>query len=224
MTEKTIQSSELQLHTRRLSFGTMTLAELRGAILAGTGETIMKPSDEFDVRLTDGRIATAVCAFMGEDMGRFVFKDCIGEGVMNDRPTNKGGYFGSKGRETVLTKLLPLLPEQLREIIVPRELVEIIDGKEKKYADPLWLPSATDLFGNMDGKWWPDEPDSFQLPAFTRDRDRVKELKEIGTYPYWLRSVIATYATAFCYVDTDGGANDSYAYYSIGFAPGFDIA
>jgi len=36
--------------------------------------------------------------------------------------------------------------------------------------------------------------------------------------------VYASYANYFCYVHTDGSASNYYAYYSIGFAPGFKVA
>lgn len=41
---------------------------------------------------------------------------------------------------------------------------------------------------------------------------------------WWLRSVHASDTNAFCAVNTDGSANYYYAYYSIGFAPGFKVA
>lgn len=68
-----------------------------------------------------------------------------------------------------------------------------------------------------------DRDDSFQLPIFKRKRDRVKECGNEGTYPYWLRSVDATKSSNFSLVGADGGDGSYGAYYSIGFAPGFDI-
>lgn len=104
-----------------------------------------------------------------------------------------------------------------------RKIVEEIDGERAEYADPLWLLSATDVFGPSEEGYWKDIDDSFQLPIFKRERDRVKECGSEGTYPYWLRSVHATYSYYFCYVHTDGGASSNYAIWSYGFAPGFDI-
>ena len=87
----------------------------------------------------------------------------------------------------------------------------------------MWLLSATDVFGPSEEGYWKDIDDSFQLPIFKRERDRVKECGSEGTYPYWLRSVYATGSNGFCHVNTDGGANRTYALWSFGFAPGFDI-
>ena len=108
--------------------------------------------------------------------------------------------------------------------MIPRKLSEVIDGKKVEYADLMWLPSATDMFGPSNGRWWNDEPDSFQLEIFKRERDRIKELDDKGTYPWWLRSVYSGGSADFCRVNTDGGADLSDAYNSRGFAPGFDIA
>ena len=101
--------------------------------------------------------------------------------------------------------------------------MEEIDGERVEYADPLWLLSATDVFGPSEEGYWKDIDDSFQLPIFKRERDRVKECGSEGTYPYWLRSVRATTSGGFCDVAAGGGAGDGGASWSDGFAPGFDI-
>ena len=72
--------------------------------------------------------------------------------------------------------------------------------------------------------WWNDLDDSFQLPIFQKERERVKECGDEGTYPWWLRSVRATASGSFCRVSTGGGAGNGYAHYSLGFAPGFKVA
>ena len=184
---------------------------------------MIRPHDELDILLDTEKTITVTCGFVNSEMARFIFKDCYDECEMNDDNTNQTGYFGSKGRRHVLEDIYPHLPQELRSIIRPREIVETIGGEVKKYEDPLWLPSATDLFGAPEDKWWPDEPGSFQLPIFLKERDRVKECPSRGTWYWWLRSVLASYTTFFCIVYTDGSANYYRAYYSRGFAPGFDL-
>jgi hypothetical protein len=139
---------------------------------------------------------------------------------MNDGATNAGGYFKSKARKQILEDIYPALPPELREVIEPRELAELIDGELVEYADPLWMPSATDVFG--DGDYWLSEPDSVQLEIFKTERDRVK-MRGGETAYWWLRSPRASYATYFVYVDTGGTVNNGYAHYSLGRAPGFDL-
>jgi len=211
------------LNIRKARADIIDLAILKAAIQDGRGPEMICPFDEIDIPLDTGKIITATCAFVNSDLARFVFKDCLDEGQMNDTATNKTGYFWSMGRRHILEDIYPHLPQELRDMIRPRKITETINGELKEYADPLWLPSATDLFGAPEEKWWPDEPDSFQLPIFLKERDRVKECLDKGTWFYWLRSVFASNAAGFCLVSTDGGAGSSSAYLSRGFAPGFDL-
>ena len=217
-----VPSCEVVATTRRLE--TVDLAKFRDALGTGRASDILRPFDMISVHLTNGDTVAIQCAFVGTDYARFIFLDCVGDFMMNDEPTNEGGYYKSQGRKAVLEEIYPLLPAELRAMIRPRTIRETINGETVEYADPLWLPSATDVFGSPKDKWWPDENDSFHLPIFTRERNRVKECGDHGSYPWWLRSVFATYTTNFCIVYSDGGAYYTSAYYSYGFAPGFDIA
>ena len=97
---------------------------------------------------------------------------------------------------------------------------EEIDGERHEYADTLWIPSATDVFGA--GDWWNEEPDSVQLEIFKRERDRVKEVAG-ETWIWWLRSPRASGSDRFVLVRADGTVYYRGAYYSLGFAPGFDL-
>lgn len=209
---------------RRVIQRTITPDILKRAMEMEELDKVLPIRSQIDVPLTGGGSVTVECGYVTPTMARFIFLDCWDEGVMNDEATNKTGYYGSKGRKHVLEDILPQIAPEWRELMAPRKLSEVIDGKKVEYADPMWLPSATDMFGPSNGRWWNDEPDSFQLEIFKRERDRIKELEDKGTYPRWLRSVHAGYSSHFCYVYTDGSASSSYAYYSLGFAPGFDIA
>ena len=208
---------------RAIRRGTITPAALLAARDAGHLDDILDLHTKIDIPTDTGETITAVCADVTRLSARFVFKDCWGEAAMNYRDTNKGGYFKSKGRKYVLVNIWPHIAREWREIIAPRRLVEIIDGKRVEYSDPLWLPSATDMFGPPAGRWWNEEEDSYQLPIFARERDRVKECHGRGTHPWWLRSVYATNASYFCVVNAGGSAGAYHAYPSLGFAPGFDI-
>lgn len=189
----------------------------------GRLDVFLKPFDEIDIPLDTGGTVTVVCGYSDPNTARFVLKDCWDEAVMNDEATNKTGYFKSKGRAHVLVDILPHIAQEWRALFKPRQMVEEINGERVEYADLMWLPSATDVFGPSEDGYWKDLDDSFQLPIFKKERDRVKECGDEGTYPYSLRSVFATYSYIFGLVGADGGYSSSYAYYSIGFAPGFDI-
>ena len=220
--EKSVTQDDL-CRLRSIHVGFISPSQLKRAKAEGKLDHLLAKRDEIEVPLDTGGAVTVVCCYVTPTAARFVFKDCWDEGVMNDEATNKTGYFKSKGRKHVLEDIYPHIAAEWREIIVPRTFVETIEGERVEYSDPLWLPSATDVFGTPDGAWWNDGDDDFQLPVFTRERDRVKECGDKGTYLWWLRSVDAGATYAFCGVYTDGSAPYGDAYYSCGFAPGFDI-
>lgn len=201
----------------------ISIQELKEAISSGNGLEVIRPFDKLSIELKNGERVNAVCGgYINEKRVRFVLEDCLAETWrMNDTSTNKGGYLKSEGRRHVLEDILPLFPDELAEAFVPRFMSEEIDGERHEYADTLWLPSATDIFGA--GEWWNEEPDSVQLEIFKRERDRVKEHIGDGTWFWWLRSPFASSSTNFVFVATDGTVNYYLAYYSRGFAPGFDL-
>ena len=201
---------------------TTSIAEIKKTISSGNGIEFIRPFDKLAIELKNGERVNAVCAgYVNEKRARFVLEDCLAEKWrMNDTPTNKGGYLKSEGRRHVLEDILPLFPDELAEAFVPRFMSETIDGELHEYADTLWIPSATDVFGARD--WWNGEPDSFQLEIFKRERDRVKEVAG-ETWFWWLRSTLASNSYYFVHVDADGTVNYIGAGCSLGFAPGFDL-
>lgn len=210
----------MQLITTRTT--EISIPELKKAISSGNGLEAIRQRDKFAIELKNGERVNAVCAgYVNEKRARFVLEDCLAEKWrMNDTPTNKGGYLKSEGRRHVLKDILPLFPDELAEVFEPRPMSETIDGELHEYADTLWIPSATDVFGA--GDWWNEEPDSFQLEIFKRERDRVKEVAG-ETWSWWLRSPRACGSSYFVYVDGDGTVSSGSASYSRGVAPGFDL-
>lgn len=203
--EKSVTQDDL-CRLQSIHVGFISPSQLKRAKAEGKLDHLLAKRDEIEVPLDTGGTVTVVCCYVTPTSARFVFKDCWDEGVMNDEATNKTGYFKSKGRKHVLEDIYPHIAAEWREIIVPRTFVETIEGERVEYSDPLWLPSATDVFGTPDGAWWNDGDDDFQLPVFTRERDRVKECGDKGTYFWWLRSVGASGTDGFCGVYTDGSA------------------
>ena len=201
----------------------ISFVELKKAISSGNGLELIRPGDKFAIELKNGEHVNAVCGgYVNEKRARFVLEDCLADKWrMNDTPTNKGGYLKSEGRRHVLEDILPLFPDELAEAFEPRFMSEEIDGERHEYADTLWIPSATDVFGA--GDWWNEEPDSVQLEIFKRERDRVKERVGDGTWYWWLRSPAASYSSNFVRVYTGGTVSNNGAHCSLGFAPGFDL-
>ena len=199
------------------------IAELKEAITSGRGPDLVNTFDEIEITLTNGETVTAVCAgYVTPTRARFALKNAIGEPApMNRNGGNRGGYLKSEGRAHVLNDLLPLFPEELREAFAPHYFTEEIDGEKCDYADTLFLPRMTDLFGP--GPWWQDEETCFQIPAFKRERDRIIESGDWGTFPAWTSSVSAGYSNDFCNIYTDGTPTTHGAYRSLAFAPHFEL-
>lgn len=208
---------------RRVCGGYIYPALLEWYRAAGLLDKLISPFDEIDIPIAPGGTVTAVCAYAAPKWARFVLKDCWDKAVMNDEAANDTGYSMSKGRGHVLEDILPNIDPAWRCIFKPRKMVEEIGGERVEYEDLMWLPSATDVFGPSEYGCWKDIDDSFQLSIFKRERDRVKECGDEGTYPWWLRSVYATSSHSFRLVYTDGRGTGNSASYSGGFAPGFDI-
>lgn len=206
----------------RRSRSAASLAEIKAAITSGHGPGVIRPFDELEFKLDTGETVTAVCGgYISPTRARFVFKDALGDAPVNDDATNAGGYYKSKGRRHVLEEIYPHLPPEIREVIEPRPLVETIDGERVEYADPLWIPSGTDVFGPLEG-WYTEEPDSVQLEIFKTERGRVKE-RGGETVFWWLRSPYRSNSYSFVSVYTGGTVIGSSASYSLAFTPGFDL-
>lgn len=201
---------------------TTSIAEIKKTISSGNGIEFIRPFDKLAIELKNGERVNAVCAgYVNEKRARFVLENCLAEKwCMNKAPTNKRGYLKSEGRRHVLEDILPLFPDELVEAFEPRFMSETLDGELHEYADTLWIPSATDVFGA--GEWWNEEPDSFQLEIFKHERDRVKEVAG-QTWFWWLRSPYASSSGFFVNVYAGGTVYYNIAYDSFGFAPGFDL-
>ena len=152
-----------------------------------------------------------------------VLKDCMEKmHAMNDYATNKGGWKDSAMRKWLNKDVLPRLPKELQEMIVPRSIRQMIDGKEVQTQDKLWLPSFTEMFGaDAAAEWAPCDLGDEQFELLDSERSRVKEVPERGTWWYWLRSPRASNSTSFCLVYSSGFADIDRASYASGVAFGF---
>ena len=115
-----------------------------------------------------------------------------------------------------------MLPDELREMIVPRCIVQTMDGERLESEDKLWLPSFTEMFGKEGVEdWAPADTNETQLELFSTERSRVKERPGNGTWWYWLRSPYGGNSTSFCNVNRSGNANYTDASRANGVAFGF---
>ena len=154
--------------------------------------------------------------------------DCLpDEEQMNENWTNAGGWNATKMRRHLREKILPLLPDDLREVIVPRVIMQKINGEivtPGDGADDIWLPSATEMFGDdASANATGCDHEDVHFDLYKTEKSRVKECGNNGTWPYWLRSPLASSSTIFCIVSSYGNAYYYNATDSYGIAFGFLI-
>lgn len=204
--------------TSEIEWNTIKKAQADGKL-----QELLQVGDELDITLKTGGTLTAQAAGTTENGLRFVLKDCMKDmRSMNKRMTNKGGWRDSEMRLWLNETIFHMLPDELQEIIVPRRIVQTVDGEALESKDKLWLPSFTEMFGKKKAEnWAPADTNETQMELFTMERGRVKEVPGNGTWWYWLRSPRGGTSTYFWAVSGNGNADYNTADGAIGVAFGF---
>ena len=200
--------------------------ELYEEISNGYVNEVLSEGDSISFQLKDGRHASVTVAAKNlyqRNSVIFAFDDLLWKYPMNDRATNAGGWAKSKMADTLEKEILPLLPDELAEIITPRTIIQKLNGVEYKRTSKLWLPSLTEVRGETLSTKECDFGDK-QFPVFKTEKSRVKALENGETEWYWLRSPYVGSSTYFYYVYNHGAtgyytsANNAY-----GVCPCFSI-
>lgn len=129
---------------------------------------------------------------------------------MNDKDTNEGGWEKSKMREWLNSVYREAFPDGYEEIFVQF----VVDGVVDHFA----LRSEMELFGET---VYSDDESGWQIEYYKVTRNRVKCLgSDFGSANFWWeRSPNGSGSSGFCYVDSNGNANWSYASGTSGVAP-----
>lgn len=204
--------------TSEIEWNTIKKAQADGKL-----QELLQVGDELDITLKTGEELTVQAVGTTEHGLIFLLKDCMkDEHEMNKRMTNEGGWRDSEMRLWLNETIIHMLPDELREMIVPRRIVQTMDGERLESEDKLWLPSFTEMFGKENAEdWAPADTDETQLELFSTERSRVKEKPGNGTWWYWLRSPRGSYSTYFCIVGCNGDATCYDASTALGVAFGF---
>ena len=187
---------------------------------AGALGEMLPSGTEFPVTFTDGEgNVLVVCRDDGHTY--LVTKHLMAKKfAMNDDWTNKGGWPACRMRKHV-QGIYDMLPEDIRKVIVPMHIRQIVRDEVVECDDPAFLLSAVNVFGN--DAWDPgaDCYDS-QIDIFKDPAARAKRrLGESNASWWWLRSAYDTYY--FNYVSTDGSIFSNFADFEGGVAVGFCI-
>lgn len=151
------------------------------------------------------------------------FRDLHWEMVVNEERTNAGGWRDCKMRKDFAETILPLLPDDLVEAIIPRRIVQRMGGSEFESVDKIWAPSYTELFGTDRGTDQTGDVGDVQFEFFKSKKNRIKFFKDDVNY-WWLRSPYATHSTTFWLVSYYGHMYNISAHYSYGVCPCFIIS
>ena len=189
--------------TSEIEWNTIKKAQADGKL-----QELLQVGDELDITLKTGEELTVQAVGTTEHGLIFLLKDCMkDEHGMNKRMTNEGGCRDSEMRLRLNETIIHMLPDELREMIVPRRIVQTMDGERLESEDKLWLPSFTEMFGKENAEDW--------APADTDEKPGN------GTWWYWLRSPNGSTSAHFCRVNSYGYASYDYAGYAFGVAFGF---
>lgn len=232
----------MEYNMRKIVNGCITTDQIKEARERGMLEKIISEKMEIDIPLNNEKVITVECAEVTPSTARFVFKDIYCDAEINKRCCFMKNYFQSSARNLILETIYPCFPLEWREIITPRRLEEKERAASIFYYDPLWLPSATDIFGPIDNKRWDNEGDSHHLPIYKTFSSRVKNYDDGGdgypwwrrtvrtdvrdggiSYPWWLRTARNDVHGSFCNVTMEGDFAYNDTYLAFGIVCGFDI-
>lgn len=151
------------------------------------------------------------------------FRDLHWGMVVNEERTNDGGWRDCKMRKDFESVILPLLPDDLVEAIVPHRIVQRLRDSELESTDKIWAPSYTEVFGANRGTDHTGDVGDVQFEFFKSKKNRIKffDHKDDANY-WWLRSPSAT--SSFWFVHSYGSTNYYNASNSFGVCPCFIIS
>ena len=188
---------------------------------AGTLGEMLPSGAEFPVTFANGeKNILVVCR--DRDHTYLVTKYIMAETIaMNKRCTNKGGWPACRMRKHV-QGIYDMLPEDIREVIVPMHIQQIVRDKIVECDNRAFLLSATNVFGT--NIWEPsDDCADTQIDIFREASHREKgRLGSSSASWWWLRSAYNT--NGFNFVSSDGNINlTNYANSEGGVVVGFCI-
>lgn len=201
-------------------------SEISEEIGKGYGNEILSVGDTISFYLKNNKQASVSVAAINpyeNNSVAFVFDDLFPNRAMNERETNRGGWAKSDMADALENEILPLLPDELTEVIKPRTIIQVLDGAKYERRSKLWIPSRTEMVGKSEAYKDCDFGD-IHFPLFSTGKSRVKAMEDGTTDWYWLRSPIVGSIYTFWIVGGYGYSNNlGYANNSYGVCPCFII-
>lgn len=188
------------IEIRKAYTSRMTWAQLKAGVKDSTVPLYV--GDEIDITLKTGENVTLVCERIRDGRATFFTKDLLEDTHAMDESGVVGSDKPLSTMDGYLKKLFRLLPDDLQEVAGQLRLL--------KEQEVFW----TNLFGKPENRE--------QFVRYKNYANRVKRLNGVP-FPYWLSTKHAGSFNGFCFVNTEGSRNISYARYSYGVCFVFDI-
>lgn len=188
------------IEIRKAYTSRMTWAQLKAGVKDSTVPLYI--GDEIDITLKTGENVTLVCERIRDGRATFFTKDLLEDTHTMDSANVVGSDQSLSSMDRYLKKLFRLLPDDLQEVAGSLRLL--------KEQEVFW----TNLFGKPEN--------CEQFVRYKKYENRVKRLNGVP-FPYWLSTKHEGSFNGFCFVNTEGSRNISYARYSYGVCFGFDI-
>ena len=169
-----------------------------------------------------GAVADTSCGFVIE------FADIITTVAMNSSSTLTGGYPGSSLFSYINNTVLPAMPEEIKNIMIPVTLLSYTGEEAQPYITPnqyLYVLSSKEVYGSS-GPADITTVTLRQLDYYSSNSDIANKIKKRGTTAtrWWLRVPTSTAGSTFRVVNTHGNfTNSTNTMATVGLSPAFRI-
>ena len=204
-------------------------AAISAAAEGGVADKCFNIGDSKNFTLNGVTYAAVIIGFNHDDKtagGKagitFQMKECLNTTYqMESSDTNANGWKGCAMRKNMAT-FLSQLNADLRAVIKPVNKKTSAGSQSTNIvttSDSLFLLAEIEIFGATQ---YSKAGEGSQYAYYAAGNSRVKKVNNSASY-WWERSPIGGNSTAFCFVYSDGDANDYTASNSIGVSFGFCI-
>ena len=147
---------------------------------------------------------------------------------MNNSNTNSGGWEACLMRKNIMPLIKAAFPSDLQAVIKPSTIFTTQgsgNGACTATEDEVFLLAEFEVHGAR-YRASTEEPNYLKQYAYYSAGNSKVKYKHNATSDaarWWERSPSSGYSTTFCFVSTDGGADDLGAKYSFGVSPAFKV-
>lgn len=185
----------------------------------GTYKTVYSLGDIKYMYLNGTPMPMQIVAF-DEDTSKisWVCKSILDTHNMNPTNDTTGGWASSNMRAWLRETIYPMIDSTIRNriVAVTKNYYDAKTSSRLTISDTVWIPSEYEIFGTTSY----ENSGTLYTGVFTDATSRIKKYGLNGSAGgWWLRSAYS--GTSFRYVNSNGGANDGYAFGAYGVVLGF---